>query len=318
MYRFPQSPAPGWWRRHQKGGDGWKRLLGEVFEKPPAPCQAMFEHQSTLEEEEEELASNLQLNGISVGCGIKNWNSTTQLWLVAVIVVWELQVKPIWKQLLGRSRKILSSVASSAPTVWLWYSRKWLAISIISRIWPGTSCDYHHFLCHCYSAEQPIQLLMELVSAFSRRRDLSMLHAFFCAVTCCLGKSLSHYLSLHLLFLLFCEKPCSHFWGKAIQIQRLPKKHQELQPFSPSAISQLPNFQKTPRTWRPKTCRQRNGHTALDLLHLWLRSRLENLSRVNRAIRAKPQELFFLKSAMWENDATFPGTVVFSCWGVFL
>lgn len=135
---------------------------------------------------------------------------------------------------------------------------------------------------------------MELVSAFSRRRDLSMLHAFFCAVTCCLGKSLSHYLSLHLLFLLFCEKPCSHFWGKAIQIQRLPKKHQELQPFSPSAISQLPNFQKNPRTWRPKTCRQRNGHTALDLLHLWLRSRLENLSRVNRAIRAKPQEFFFL------------------------
>ena len=84
---------------------------------------------------------------------------------------------------------------------------------------------------------------MELVSAFSGRRDLSVLHAFFCAVTCCLGKSLSHYLSLHLLFLLFCEKPCSHFWGKAIQIQRLPKKTPRtsaLQPICYLSTAQLP------------------------------------------------------------------------------
>ena len=177
---------------------------------------------------------------------------------------------------------------------------------------------YHHFLCHCHSAEQPIQLLMELVSAFSRRRDLSMLHAFFCAVTCCLGKSLSHYLSLHLLFLLFCQKPCSHFLGKSHSNWKTSKKTpraSSLQPICYLSTAQLP---KNTKNLARKTCQQRNGHTALHLLHLWLRSRLENLSRVNRAIRAKPQELFFLKSAMWENDATFPGTVVFFCWGVFL
>lgn len=100
---------------------------------------------------------------------------------------------------------------------------------------------------------------------------------------------------------LLLRKTMQSFFGKKHSNSKTSKKTPRTsapQPICYLSTAQLPK--KTQELGELKTCQQRNGHTALDLLHLWLRSRLENLSRVNRAIRAKPQDVFFFWKAPCE------------------